>query len=247
MVELWRPPDVESPTAWQMAQAGKYLCANEDSLAFDLSRLTGGEAVVGSITLSRRAEQEEHFQANLAEGLSADCELLSALVAAALGYDAPAEVDLQGCVERAVIEVLGRCVENWRSRIIGPLPGSAEFIVEVSCACLGVHGCLRLPTGWPQLWRSVCRWLDARAPKLGPLLSHISVTVSGLLRGPALRAAEALSMKVGDLIALPAGAERRVALTARGLPVALGSLGVLSEHLAVRVEQVAGGTCRDGE
>lgn len=246
-VEQWVPPDVDCPSAWQKAQVEEYLCASVDTLSQDLSRFTGGHAVLGPISLSQRTYQEGDFGLKFAEGVWASHEVLAALVAAALGYDLLPQVDLNGAGESAVARVLGRCIEAWSAQVIGTPSRDADFLIEISCMCLGVCGSVWGLTAWSQLWRNASQWLATTASRMRLSLSLIRVPVLGLLRGPALRASEVMVMKVGDLIALPAGAERRVALTVHGLPVALGTLGALSERLAVRIEQVAGGTGRDGE
>lgn len=245
-VEQWVPPDVGLPSAWQKAQVDEYLRANMEMLSRDLSRLTGGHAFLGPVSLSERTYREVDLGLKLAEGLWVSQEVWVALVAAALGYDGLVQVDLNGAGESAVARVLGRRVENWCAQVIGPSPDN-DLLVEMECTCLSVYGFVRVLTGWSQLWRRASQWLAKNASRMSLSLSSIHAVVLGLLRGPTLSVSEAVTMKVGDLIALPAGAERQVVLTVGGLPVAVGTLGALSERLAVRVEQVAGGTVRDGK
>lgn len=247
-VEQWVPPAAESPSPWQVSQAEKYLQAKADALALELARLTGGHAVLGPMSCSLGVCDGAGCEAELAEGLRADSGLLAGLVAAALGYDTLVELDLDGPAEQAVAAALGRRVCDWIAQVMGPMPPQgADLVVEIRGACLGTRGHIRILACWAHLWRGVYEWLAASAPRLRLPLRAIGLRATGLLRGPTLRVADALGMKVGDVVALPAGAERSVVLAVHGVPVAMGTLGALSDHLAVRVERVAGGIGRDGE
>jgi len=246
-VEQWVPPEVEQPSAWQRAQVVGYLGAKAEVLAAELARLTGGQALLGPISLCPVACGDAGRELGLREEPWADCDLLTAVVAAALGYDVLPQLDLDGPAESAVAAALSRCVRNWFTHAVGPISAeAADFVIEIGCTCLGVQGRFRVLASWSPLWRSASNWLASTCPRPRLPLNAIKVLLTGVVRGPTLRVAEAISMKVGDVVALPVGAERRMVLTLRGLPFALGTLGALSEHLAVRVETVAGGTGRDG-
>jgi hypothetical protein len=249
-VEAWRPPDVEEVTPWQRARAGEWLVGRLETAAEALASMTGGRSVLADVQAGP-AQSDDAAGPAAGPGARVGGELAEALVSAALGYDAAAPVDLASTPEQAVLALLTGVLRRWVENAIGAVgEGGAEEAgeveVRVGCRCLGVEGAVAVAVAWPRLWAAVVRDLAAAAPKPTLPLDRLMGSVTAVVRGPVLGLAEVVPMAPGDVIALPAGAETRVALAMAGTPVAVGRLGAVRGRMAVQVEQVATGGSADG-
>ena len=74
-----------------------------------------------------------------------------------------------------------------------------------------------------------------KAPAWNPALDHVHIPVSAELPGPRITARELQTLKIGDVLPLPAEAADRIQLKLGGVPRFHARLGTRAEHWAVEV------------
>jgi hypothetical protein len=230
----WRPPEVDQPTLWQMAQVARLRQGGLRLLVGRLREQLGQEvlALEALVTTEREAGL-----VGAAQGCEFSLALAEALVAAALGLASPQGVRLSDPAERALLDEVAAELRAWAGP--EPAPGQPAVWLGARLTCLGVQGAALAYTAWPALCSEVRQQPRPPGLRLPAVARALRLRVTATLPGPLLSVGELASLQPGQVLLLPAAAAKEVSLHAGAVQVARGRLGAVQQRLAVRVEQIA--------